>query len=225
VTRPPNFVRAGWPLAVLAAGGALGAGGLASARDFGAVGQTWAIAEPDLLATIQGRLAAMQANGGIAAMQRDLAAKAQARLRRPEPVAGVTPASEPRRWSHDPAIVVEADVRDHKGQLIAARGTRVNPLDFVTLSQDLVFVNGDDEGQVAWATKGWGFNRAKIILVSGSPFNLMKAHRRRFFFDQRGGLVAKFGIAHVPAVVRPAGRLLSVEEVVLPRAAGPRERS
>lgn len=187
----------------------------ASARDFGAMGQTWGIAEPDLLQTIGGRLAAMEANGGIERMQRQLAARTEARVRRPEPVAGLSLAEEPRRWAHDPSIVVEADVRDQQGRLIAARGTRVNPLDFVTLRQSLIFLDGDDPEQVRWATGRWTAVEAKLILVGGSPFDLMQAHKRRFYFDQRGALTGKFGIAHVPAIVRPDGETLSVEEIVM----------
>ena len=37
----------------------------ALAKDHGVMGQTWAIAEPDLLATIDTRLKTLQANGGI----------------------------------------------------------------------------------------------------------------------------------------------------------------
>ena len=57
---------------------------------------------------------------------------------------------------------------------------------------------------------------AKLILTSGSPFALMKARQRRFFFDQGGKLTAKFGIRHTPAVVEQAGRVLKVTELVPP---------
>jgi hypothetical protein len=38
-----------------------------------------------------------------------------------------------------------------KGNLIAARGTRVNPLDMVQLRQALVFIDGDNPAEFAWA--------------------------------------------------------------------------
>jgi hypothetical protein len=37
-----------------------------------------------------------------------------------------------------------------------------------------------------------------IVLVKGSPTDLMKATQRRFYFDQMGSLTGKFGIAHTP---------------------------
>lgn len=192
------------------------------ARDYGVMGQTFPIVETDLLATIQGKLQSMQANGGIGRMQEELKAKATERVRRPQPVAGITRATAARQWNYDPSIVVDNDIRDHKGNLIAAAGQRVNPLDFVQFNQELVFLDGDDEAQLAWAVKRWpNGSKVKIIFVSGSPFDLMKKYQRRFFFDQKGQLTAKFGIAHTPAVVRASGKVMRIEEVVVPRAAAP----
>lgn len=191
------------------------------ARDHGVMGQTWGIEEVDLLSTIAGRLQTLQANGGIERMQQQLAAKTRERVIRPIPVEGISPATEPRKWTYDPSIVVENDIRDTKGNLIAERGRRVNPLDFVQLRADLVFVDGEDPAQIAWATKRYATGAAKIIFVSGSPFEQMKVHQRRFFFDQKGQLTGKFGIEHTPAVVRAQGSVLAVEELVLGRGGKP----
>ncbi len=123
----------GWPLV----------SGLRAA-DYGQMGQTFPIIETDLLTTIETRLAALEANGGIARMQRQMQEQAVASVRRPKPVGGMTPAIAKREWLFDPSIVTEDDIVDAKGNLIAARGTRVNPLDMVQLSQALVFIDGDN---------------------------------------------------------------------------------
>src|SRR3546814_20220803 len=81
---------------------------------------------------------------------------------------------------------IERDIRDHKGNLTAAAGHRVNPLDFVAIKQDLIFVDGDDAAQVAWATSRYTDLKAKIIFVNGSPIEQMTARKRRFYFDQIG---------------------------------------
>ena len=189
------------------------------ARDYGVMGQTFPIAEPDLLATIQGRLEHLQANGGLARLQEQLKVKAADRVRRPTPVAGITRATAARQWSFDPSIVVENDIRDHKGNLIARSGQRVNPLDFMAMSQELVFLDGDDQAQLDWAARRFPqVGKVKLILVNGSPFDRMKEYQRRFFFDQQGQLTAKFGISHTPAVVRANGKFLAIEELVVPPA-------
>ena len=138
-------------------------------------------------------------------------------MRRPKPVAGITPAIRERSWQFDPAMVVERDIRDQKGNLIAAAGQRVNPLDFVTVHQALVFVDGDDARQMAWATGRWNATDAKIILVAGSPIDEMTNRKRRFYFDQNGVLTERFGIRHTPAVVSQQGKVMQVREHVLAR--------
>ena len=137
-----------------------------------------------------------------------------ARVNRPDPVAGIVRASEARRWQFDPTITLAADIRGAKGELIHAAGTRVNPLDSVGLRADLLFLDGDDPDQLAWALKQDA--NAKLILVKGAPLELMKARQRRFYFDQGGKLTERFGIRSVPARVRQQGRLLEVSEIALP---------
>ena len=185
------------------------------ARDFGQLGQTFPIAEADLLTTIEARLQRAQANGEMDRVNATFAKRVEAKVRRPAPVAGITAAEEPRTWDYDPTITLEREIRDHKGQLIAAAGQRINPLDFVSMRQSLVFVDGDDAAQVDWATQRFTELNAKIIFVNGSPIESMTSRKRRFFFDQEGRITGKFGIRHTPAVVVQTGRLLHVSETVL----------
>lgn len=136
-------------------------------------------------------------------------------MRRPTPVAGITPAEEARTWDYDPSVTLERAIHDQKGNLIAAAGQRINPLDFVAIKQDLVFIDGDNNAQIAWATSRYTDLKAKIIFVNGSPIEAMTARKRRFYFDQEGKLTAKFGVQHTPAVVTQAGRIMRVSEHVL----------
>lgn len=185
------------------------------ARDYGHAGQTFPVIEPDLLSAIEGRLRRAEASGELARMNGIFAKRVEQRVRRPKPVEGITPARTARSWDYDPSIAVERDIRDQKGNLIAAAGHRVNPLDFVAIKQDLVFVDGDDAAQLSWATSRYTDLKAKIIFVNGSPIEQMTAKRRRFYFDQEGRLSATFGIEHTPAVVSQNGKTMRVSEVVL----------
>ena len=117
-------------------------------------------------------------------------------------------------------ITAPRDIADDKGRVIIAAGTRVNPLDTVSMRAPLVFLDGDDPAQLAWASARYGKTNAKLILVRGAPLALMKARQRRFYFDQGGTLVKHFGIRAVPAVVEQQGRVLRISEVPIK----PRER-
>lgn len=189
--------------------------------DHGQMGQTWPVIEPDLLAVIKARLDTAQASGKIDALNRQFAEKVKQRVMQPVAVVGMSPAGETRSWEFDPAIVVENDIRDDHGNLIAVAGQRVNPLSYTGLSKKLVFINGNDPAELAWAMQRGGDEAAKIIFVDGSPFTQMQTHRRRFYFDQDGRLTTHFGIRHTPAVVERKGDLLQVTEHVIRRKGQP----
>lgn len=226
----------------LAAPGAL-------AKDYGKAGPTWRIAEPDLLEVIRARLMRAQSSGAWAQLNRKFATLAEQQVARPRPVAGITLARENRQWDYDPTIKIAEDIRDTRGRLIAARGQRFNPLDHLPLAQELAFIDGDSEAQMRWALAAGGVTRSVtaapapapapasasparagqgapadrlwIVMVKGSPIEKMKALKRRFYFDQAGELTSRFGIEHVPALVRQKGRVLAVSEIALPEEARP----
>ncbi|MDE8652856.1 type-F conjugative transfer system protein TraW [Novosphingobium album (ex Liu et al. 2023)] len=185
------------------------------AKDYGQSGQTFPIIEPDLLSTIEARLRRAEASGELARMNDVFAKRVEAKVRRPQPVEGITPARTARSWDYDPTVAIERDIRDQKGNLIAAAGQKINPLDFVAVRQDLVFIDGDNAAQLAWATARYTDLKAKIIFVNGSPIEQMTAKKRRFYFDQEGKLTGTFGIEHTPAVVSQAGKVMRVSEMVI----------
>lgn len=194
----------------------LSSGGQAHAKDFGTVGQIFGVVEVDLLSVIEARLKQAQASGEIDRVNAGFAKRAVEKAKRPTPVTGITPTAKPRSWTFDPTMTVQRDIRDQKGNLIAAAGHKVNPLDFVSMHQALIFVDGDDGAQLDWAVKAYPDLKAKIIFVKGSPFEAMGQRKRRFYFDQEGRLTSRFGIAHVPAVVSQTGKVLDVSELVPP---------
>ena len=196
---------------------------VAVARDYGQHGAVFPVIETDMLAMIEAKLMAAKASGKMAEMQRQFVRDTEARVRRPVPVTGIEHTTEPRAWTYDPSIIVGQDIRDAAGRLIIARGTRVNPLDHVTMHERLIFIDGDDPAEVRWAIATTTELNAKIVLTRGAPITLMDATRRRFYFDQLGKLTAKFGIRHVPAVIAQAGKVLRVSEMVTP--ANPRAAS
>lgn len=186
----------------------------AHARDYGQRGTVFPVLERDLLEQIQSRLTTMEASGETARLNEELKRRTLARVERPAPVAGIAHASESRSWVFDPTIALQEDIRGAHGELIHAAETRVNPLDSVELRSDLLFLDGDDAEQLAWALRQQG--TPKLILVNGAPLQLMRARQRRFYFDQQGTLTSRFGITAVPARVRQRGRQLDVSEIALP---------
>ena len=185
----------------------------ASPKDLGVRGETWAIAEPDLLAVLEARLLELERSGALAAIEDGARESVRARIEAPEPVAGIAPATEHRTRLVDPSVVLDRDVRLADGNLLAVAGTRLNPLAQVPLSRDLLFIDGRRTAEVSWALGH--ASPAKIVLLAGRPLDLARRHGRTFFFDQGGRFAAHFGLAATPVRIEQDGLHLRLTEVPL----------
>ena len=188
---------------------------LAHAEDLGVVGPTYDIAEPDLLDVIESRLKNMEKTGELARKQNEHRDRVVAAVEKPRPVDGLKATVTRRRFFIDPTWILDRDIRNADGAILFARGLRVNPLDHVSLRERLVFFDGRDRRQVAFAQQALASPEggAKPILIAGEPLALMRVWKRRVFYDQGGSLTRRLGIRQVPAVVSQDGKRLRVDEV------------
>ncbi len=192
----------------------------ARARELGTHGVIYPIEEEDPLILIQQKLKGMEERGELERHNQELQKKTKTAIERPKPVDGMTRASKNRVFYYDPTYVVSEDIKDHKGQIIHKKGTKINPLQTVSLSQSLLFFDGDNEEQVAFAKKNLKENSVKLILVNGAPLALSDEWSVPVYFDQGGLLTKKLGIQHVPSLVQQEGLRLRIEETC-PRAQDP----
>ena len=186
---------------------------VAIAKDLGVRGATWPVAEPDLLAEIEARLADLRRSGELGRLQDEARTRVRRSLEEPAPVPGVAPARERRSRLVDPSIVVGRDIRGPDGAPIAAAGTRIDPFEHGTLTRALLFVDGRREAEVAWALARPG--PTKIVLLAGRPLDLMRRHRRPFFFDLGGRLKERFGVRATPTLMERDGAHLRLTEFPL----------
>ncbi len=187
----------------------------ALAKDLGVLGATWPVAEPDLLDEIEARLMEMERSGALARLEEEARERARQSLEEPDPVPGIAPAREERGRVFDPAVTLARDIRGPDGALIAAAGTRVNPLERMALTRDLLFVDGRREAEIDWALERMqpGDRPVKIVLLAGRPLDLMRRHGRSFFFDAGGRLAERFAIRATPTLVEQEGRFLRLTEI------------
>lgn len=184
-----------------------------AAKDFGRFGPLWQIAEPSLLDTIKARLGQMEENGELAALKTEMQDKTRAYVTRPRPVAGLVPATEYRAFDVDLTVVLEKDLKDHKGRVFARKGTEINPLHHSRFNKRIVIFDGDQPEQVAFALAEGNELDTLLVLTNGAPLQLMRKHGRRFYFDQDAQLVKKFHIERLPSVVARNGETMLVQEV------------
>jgi len=193
----------------------LAASHIATAEHLGIIGPVYEIAEPNLLEVILAKLRDAQSSGVLARLQQEAQRNTKRAIEEPAPVASVSRTTRARSFFHDPSIVVPYAITDAEGKVIVAPGTRVNPLDTVSLSKTLLFFDARDGTQVKRARSllDQQQGKVKLILTGGSYLELMRRWQVPVFYDQNGGLVAKLGIQHVPAMVSQDGRRLRIDEL------------
>lgn len=186
------------------------------AQDLGVIGPVYPIAEPSLLEVILAKLREADANGVMARLQRDTQASVKRGIEQPAPVARITRTTKARSFYYDPSIVVPYAITDADGKVIVAPGTRVNPLDTVSLSKRLLFIDARDAAQIGRARGILDEHggKVKVILTGGSYLELMRHWKRPVFYDQQGQLTDQLGIRHVPALVTQEGRRLRIDEIL-----------
>ncbi|EGF93849.1 type-F conjugative transfer system protein TraW [Asticcacaulis biprosthecium C19] len=196
---------------------ALAGQGLVHGNDLGTYGETFDIAEVDLLKMLGAKLKKAEQSGQIDQLNQQFAATARRHIEEPPAVQGVVHTTTPKSWLFDPSIVVPRDFADQNGRVFAHAGERINPLERLpTYDKTLVFIDGSDPAEVKFALsirKKLGAERTLIILTGGAPMTLMRANKVPVYFDQQGILVQKFGITQVPATVERQGNLLKISEV------------
>ncbi len=186
---------------------------MAHAHNLGVYGPVYAIQETHFLDFIHAKLTSLQSSGQLDAWQAGVKQRVTKGIDRPSPVPGVTLTKQPMVHYYDPTLIVPYPIVDHQSKVLIAAGTRINPLDTVSLSAPLLFFDGDDSRQIQWAKRQLRvFKLAKLVLVAGSIKSQARQFKRKVYFDQQGILVKKLAITQVPAVVRQVGKRLQISE-------------
>jgi conjugal transfer pilus assembly protein TraW len=182
--------------------------------DLGIRGPIKSVTEPDLIAELQRRLAALD-------LER-LREQAFERYWQRVAFEALPVAAEPRQREIDPTIAAPREVRTADGTLLVRAGETVNPLDRLPFTQRLVVFDASDERQVATAKRlgheagelrvtylatrlerrlGWeGLTSVEDAL--DSPIFLLTPDVR-----------ARFALERVPAFVEARGNHFVVTEV------------
>ncbi|EPB4516062.1 type-F conjugative transfer system protein TraW [Acinetobacter baumannii] len=188
--------------------------GIATAADLGKHGAVYKIEEKNALDAIYEKLKGMEKTGELEKKKKEAIDRSMHSAKNPKPVKGIMAATSKRVFIFDPSMTLSENIVTDEGQMIALAGTKVNPLDTITMSKSLVFFDGTSQEQVKAVEKLVEAYGKKItpILVNGTWLELTKKWKRQVYFDQDGYLTSRFGIKAVPAIVRQKGKALEVAE-------------
>ncbi len=176
----------------------------AAAKELGVYGQTFDIAEVDMIVWFKSRLAELQKSGELKGKLKQMQGNVKEHAIRPIPVPGLTTTANPAAYFVDPTIVVPRDIYDTSGKVVVRKGVKVNPFKAQYLSQynwHWAFFDGDDIRQIKWAKKMLSEypNSVKLVLVNGDISKVSKELHQHIYFDQRGYFSEKLKLKHVPS--------------------------
>lgn len=185
------------------------------AKDFGQRGQVYPIIETNFLDYIYQRLKFYQDTGKLTELKVMMQQKVEQAAIRPIGI-NLMPALKLRIRDFDPSLILDKDIRNHEGRLIASNGTVVNPLSYVALSKQLIFINADRTNELEFAKAKLKENiNNKIILINGNVKEANQVIGTPVYFDQAGRLVNRFKLEFTPSVVEQSKNKLKITEVVL----------
>ena len=188
---------------------------IARAKDLGVQGAVFPIEETSLLEVIEKRLLDWQKTGALHQKVNVLKKEIEDNLRHLPTIKHVTPATQARVRFFNPGVKVTRFLTDETGNVLAMPGQTLNPLDRVTLSSPLVFINADRQEEWKWLEndKQGLKDTALIILTGGDAINAMERLGRRVYYDNHGLLSERLSLTHTPTVITQESRQLRLEEV------------
>ena len=185
-------------------------------KSFGVVGAIFPIKEMSFLELIQLRLNTLTENHALEAIETEWQSRAERLANRPTPV-GLPRVTENRTYHYDPSVTLTNDILNENGQVLYAKGTRVNGLETRPDYQPCwLFLNFDDLAQTRWikhALKQCA--KPKVILTGGAIKDAEQTLNTVIYFDQGGALSHRFQLKGLPASVMREGNRLRVTEVFI----------
>lgn len=180
------------------------------AKDFGIQGQTFPIEEQNLKNVLQAK-AEILSQEDVEKRARRLGEKIQEKGGLFKKLSWIKEATHYSSFFYDPSTSLEEDILDAEGMVLFAKGSKINPLDHVTLDSGLLFFDGSSSKHIKWAESQEG--EFKWILTNGNPLKLQEEKERPVFFDQGGFYSKRFQIKRIPCRITQAGKVLLVEEI------------
>lgn len=176
-----------------------------NAEDLGSIGKTYPIGEQSLIEYIKARATQMMEDGSWEKLRQQAVKTTEQRIDYPPVISGISKTAESSVRYFDPSIRINQDIVDpYTKTKLATKGQMINPTNYMPFNNELIFIDGRDPEQVAYAVREakQAKMRTSIVLIAANKFReLMKDQHQLMFYDQGAVLVNKFNIRHVPTII------------------------
>ena len=132
---------------------------------------------------------------------------------RPQDLARLPRAKHDRTFMVDPTYTLSFDITDGKGGILYPKGYTFNPLDYVSLPDIIVFIDGSDKKQLQWFQKSPYAKAPNVmLLLTGGSYPEVEKKLQRPAFYAPEKMTKSFRIEVVPSILYQKGKFLEVKE-------------
>ncbi len=177
----------------------------AYAKNLGTIGTTYQVVEPDLVEEVKARID----KGKMAKIMEEHRQNYKAK-----DIYALPTAKRDRTFFVDMTYTLDHDIPGENGEIMYERGLTWNPLDYVSLPDGLMVINGESAKQVEWFEKSpyYKNKQIKLHISAGFAAPLIK-HLDRPVFYLTKTIADRLQLAAVPCVITQNGKKMMVQEV------------
>ncbi len=173
----------------------------------GRTGATYPIAEQDAMTELMRKVRQVDWKRQFADIGQSV------RAFQPPDLARLPRAKHDRTFMVDPTYTLPFDIPDGKGGILYPKGYTFNPLDYVSLPDVLVFIDGADRRQLEWFQKSpYAKTPNVMLLLTGGNYPDVERKLQRPVFYAPEKITKRFRIEAVPSVLYQKGKFLEVKE-------------
>lgn len=180
------------------------------------IGPTFEIEEPNVLEMIRQRVAAHDWTADVERVKQNLLTKTTTGQALPA-------ATRDASYLVDLTIVNNQTLQGATGEVFAAAGTTVNPFDYMTTSKRYIFIDANDERQLAQALE-WREQFPYTTIITTIPLQSVEARSAALnllqqpIYEINQTLIQRFKLNSVPSIAYQEGRMLRVDVVAVREA-------
>lgn len=171
------------------------------------IGNTWEIAETDVLSIIEKKAANIK-------FDKDKILK-KVKSFRPKDDTRLPRAIKPETFYPDLRYTLEFDVKDQYGEIIYPKGFRFDPTPYFPLPNPVVIFNPEDKEQLNWFIRTWGKDTSPQVIITEGNFSDYADQLNRPLFYLPKKMAERFQLKAVPSVISQNQQGIQVKEVYL----------
>lgn len=179
-------------------------------------GQTFEFAENDMLLDIQNNIANNKTDISKKLSDYKKIAKDKVNKYKPSDLKELTPALKNNIFYPDMRYTNPDNIYDNNGNVIYPKGFTFNPLDYQTLHQQIIVINGEARDEIDWLIKNNYTDSIKyMILLSNGNYKSIGELLNQPVFYAIPAITDKFKLKHTPSIITQKGNKIEVKEICL----------